>query len=101
MRASMVPTNLPIDYHMWSYIIINIMFALFIIILVQYLWDYFKNTYTDKITKDLAEFQTQKYKDMFLTIQNNPTDSLVVSEPKTFLSNSEKEWMVAELSKCI
>ena len=94
---------------MWAYITINIILALLSILLIQHLWDYFKNTYTEKKTKDLAEFQTQKYKDMFLTIQNAEPiqqssmnlvpDSVVVAS--TFLPPNEKEWLIAELEKDI
>lgn len=84
---------------MWAYITLNVFLALLSILFIQHLWDYFKNTYTEKKTKDLAEFQSQKYKDMLLTIQNAPPkqDSLVVSS--SFLPPNDKDWLIAELSR--
>jgi len=65
---------------MW--IFLNIIISLIIIYLCHQLWEYLKNTFSTKITKDLAGSQIQKYKQMIEEIQ------LRESETST---NMEKE----------
>jgi len=52
---------------MW--IFLNIIISLIIIYLCHQLWEYLKNTFSKKITKDLAGSQIQKYKQMIEEIQ--------------------------------
>jgi len=44
------------------YIIKTAVISLLIIILLHYFWNYLKDTYTIKKTKDLVKIQTEKYK---------------------------------------
>lgn len=105
----------------------NIIIALFTILLLHHIWNYLKDNYSTKKTKDLAEFQAQKYKDMFLTLSNSSenmspdyivgpsvvpsvshnNESSVVgysSSPAAsinieWLNANEEQWMTQELGK--
>lgn len=62
-----------------SSIIIQIIFSLFLIFIIHYFYNYLKNTYSTKKTKDLVGFQVQKYQEIIQELQNNnngfiPTD---------------------------
>jgi hypothetical protein len=103
------------------YITINIIIALFTILLLQYIWNYLKDNYSTKKTKDLAEFQAQKYKDMFLTLSNLPEEDPALHNPGVdpatptptpvsmsgststanieWLNTNEEQWMTQELGK--
>ena len=70
---------------MWISFFLNITISLIIIYLCHQLWEYLKNTFSTKITKDLASSQIQKYKQMIEEIQNG---ELRESETST---NMEKE----------
>lgn len=69
------------------YIIKTAVISLLIIILLHYFWNYLKDTYTTKKTKDLVKTQTEKYKailDEMLerrgSIQNNVDDLFLQKE---------------------
>lgn len=89
---------------MWDSIIINIVFSLAIIILAHQLWDHLRNTYSVKKQKNMAEFQTNKYKAIIDELRENrgpgPGQKTVDKEDDiaTFLSPEEKDWMVKELA---
>jgi hypothetical protein len=53
------------------HIIINIIVSLFIIYIIHSTWEYFKDTYTNKKTKDLVNTQITKYQQMMEEIQQN------------------------------
>jgi hypothetical protein len=58
----------------------NIIISLIIIVLVHYLFNYFKDTYTTKKTKDLVKTQTEKYKmilDEIIKTKNNNVENHV------------------------
>jgi hypothetical protein len=55
---------------MWK-ILITITISLLIIISVHYLWNYIKDTYSERKTKDLVGFQTQKYKSILSELIEN------------------------------
>ncbi len=57
----------------FSYVVMNLFFALAFIVLVHHTWEYVRDTYTPKKTKNLVDYQVQKYKDMFYTIQQQVT----------------------------
>lgn len=94
---------------MWNSIIINIVLSIVIILIGQRIWDYFKTNYTTKKTKNLVEFQSNKYKTIMEDLERNlpPLPSASVSTNKTsqpsslgdpiFLSREEKEWLAKEL----
>ena len=73
------------------YFIINIVFSIIIIFTGHQLWNYIKDTYSTKKTKDLVNTQIQKYKKIMKDIQNNDDNSNV------FLNNNEKKIM----DKCL
>jgi len=49
---------------MLFYIFQNIIFSILIIFIGNQIWEYLKNKYSRKITVDLVNSQTQKYKQM-------------------------------------
>lgn len=86
---------------MWDSIIINIVLSLAVIILAHLLWDHLKNTYSTKKQKNIAEFQTNKYKAIIEELRENrlpETISVQEDDIASFLSSEEKDWMVKELS---
>ena len=79
--------------------IINILFQIFISIIIifslHYLYNYFKNTYSTKKTKNIVDIQVQKYQDILNELQQNQSPNNV------FLTDEEKNKMNDELSKLI
>ena len=55
------------------WIIINIMISIIIIYSLHQLWEYLKDTYSTKKTKDLVNTQIKKYKKMMDEIQQTKT----------------------------
>lgn len=55
---------------MWNFIQ-TIIISLFIIFILHSLWNYIKDTYSTKKTKDLVGYQTQKYKSMLEEVIQN------------------------------
>jgi hypothetical protein len=74
-------------------IFLNIFISILIIYTFHQLWDYLKNTFSTKITKDLANLQTQKYKQIIEEIQETQSlQKLDISNPTTSDSlNMEQE----------
>jgi len=76
---------------MWTYILQNVILSILIVILVQYLWDHFKTTNHSRKTRDIVDFQTKKYREMFNDIQesssNQTTDDFISPEDKTKMIN--------------
>ena len=66
---------------MWTSILINIIISVTIIILGHYLWVYLKDTYSDKVTKDIIGSQTQKYKAIIDEIQRTQQYESCMTEP--------------------
>jgi len=61
---------------MWG-IVQTILLSIIIIIIIHFLWNYIKDTYSTKKTKDLVGSQTQKYKTMLDEyIENNNNNNL-------------------------
>ena len=60
---------------MLSSILVNIIISIFAIYIIHSLWNYLKDTYTTKKTKDLVNSQIQKYKNMMEEIQQQKTSS--------------------------
>lgn len=70
---------------MWS-TIQTIILSLVMIVILHYLWNYIKDTYSVKKTKDLVGSQTQKYKTMLDEyIENNHTTNTFIP-PEEFQS---------------
>ena len=53
----------------------NVIISIIIIILIHYLFNYLKDTYTTKKTKDLVKTQTEKYKTILDEMINKKNDS--------------------------
>ena len=73
--------------HLLLNFIITILISIGIIMSIHSLWNYLKDTYTTKKTKDLVNRQIEKYKKM-LEIQKQQTE---------FISEQEQETMKNDL----
>ena len=63
-----------------SSIIIQIIFSLFLIFIIHYFYNYLKNTYSTKKTKDLVGFQVQKYQEIIQELQNNNNNGFIPTD---------------------
>ncbi len=63
----------------------NIIISITIIILIHYLFNYLKDTYSTKKTKDLVKTQTEKYKTILDEMMNNKNEM----DENMFIFNSE------------
>ena len=68
---------------MW--IFLNIIISLIIIYLCHQLWEYLKDTFSTKITKDLATSQIQKYKQMMEELRESETSTNMEKELESFM----------------
>lgn len=73
-------------------LIITILISIGIILSIQYLWNYIKDNYSTKRTKDLVNSQIEKYKKL-LEQQS--------SQQVEFISEEEQENMKEKLTKFI
>lgn len=82
---------------MFSSILLNILFSLAIIIGVHYLFNYLKNTFTVRKTKDVVGSQIEKYKMIIedLEKKQNPDSG------EEIITNSEKELLEDDLDEYI
>jgi predicted PurR-regulated permease PerM len=76
------------------YFCLNIIISIIIIFIGHQIWNYIKNTYSTKKTKDLVNTQITKYKKMMKEIQENDNS-------KHFLNSNEKELMDKNLTEFI
>jgi len=74
------------------YLLFNIIISLIIIFLGHKLWNYLKDTYSTKKTKDLVNTQITKYKKIMKEMEDN-------SNSKNFLNFYEKENMDRQLTQ--
>ena len=56
---------------MWVYILQNVVLSIGSILLIQYIWDYFRHKYSTRKTKDLVDSQTKKYRDILKEYQES------------------------------
>lgn len=87
---------------MWSSLFVNIIISILIIFIAHSLWNYIKNTYSTKKTKDLIGSQIQKYKTMIEQIQNQNQNQMVptINPPSTISMETDLEkWMEESLQK--
>lgn len=68
--------------HLLLNFIITILISIGIIMSIHSLWNYLKDTYTTKKTKDLVNSQIEKYKKM-LEIQRQQTEFITEQEQET------------------
>ena len=76
------------------YFCLNIIISIIVIFIGHQIWNYIKNTYSTKKTKDLVNTQITKYKKMMKEIQENDNS-------KNFLNSNEKELMDKNLTEFI
>ena len=69
-----------------------IVFSILIIIFFHYMWNYIKNTYSTKKTKDLVGSQTQKYKNILNELLQQKQNTT------TFLSEEDKQLLNEDLT---
>ena len=62
------------------HILFNIIIFIFIIYCCHSAWDYVKNTYTHKKTKDLVNTQITKYQQMIDEIQHGSNSTISISQ---------------------
>ena len=74
-------------------IIIQILFSLFIIFAIHYFYNFIKDTYSTKKTKDVVGFQVQKYQEIIQELQNNQNSS--------FIPHVDQELMQSELLELV
>ena len=77
----------------------NIIISIIIIILIHYLFNYLKDTYTTKKTKDLVKTQTEKYKtilDEMMNKKNEVDDNLFINSEN--MQNELDSYLEQEMS---
>ena len=100
---------------MWVYILQNVVLSIGSILLIQYMWDYFRDKYSTRKKKDLVDSQTKKYRDILKEYQESvkphdktndksndadkPTCQHIGSNgsESEYMTPEEKEKMIAEL----
>lgn len=75
------------------HILLNIVISLFIIYCFHSTWEYFKDTYTHKKTKDLVNTQITKYQQMMAEMQENTI------QEKIPISSNDIQTMDDDLTK--
>jgi uncharacterized protein YpmS len=83
---------------MWK-IFITITISLIIIISIHHLWNYIKDTYSERKTKDLVGFQTQKYKSILNELIENGREQAKTQEKEQILTENDLMNMDDELTK--
>ena len=82
------------------WILINIIVSLIIIYGIHAFWNYLKDTYSTKKTKDLVGSQIQKYKKMVDEIQQNRAN-IPGSPTGTIISEKDQQSMNDELMEYV
>ena len=85
---------------MWRYILQNAILSICIIVILQYIWEYFKTHYTVRKTKHIVDSQTQKYRDIIKEIQNTTRSMETHTETSSleYISEKDKALMIRELT---
>ncbi len=98
---------------MWTSLLINAILSIIIIFILHHLWEYCKTNYTSQKTKNLAEIQVSKYKQIAEDLERNSSALVMVNkeqmhppipvkiQPSDFLPLDEKEWVHRELDTFI
>lgn len=88
---------------MWAYVLLNFIASILCVALIHYLWNYFRDKYTVKKTRDIVGAQTEKYKEMMAEILNSQSQRLPLSDKSPslpqpeYISPEDKEIMLREL----
>ena len=87
---------------MW-YLVKIVLFSLAVIILGQYLWEHVKGKYSSNVTKNIVEFQTQKYREILndMAKEDSRDSASSASSSVPYANEIEKQLMMDELSKLI
>lgn len=80
-------------------ILITIIISVVIIYSFQYFWNYLKDTFTTKKTKNIINGQIEKYKRIIDEIQQQNSEKS--SQETEFISEKEKQEMSENLMKLI
>ena len=82
--------------------ILNIIVYIVIIYIFHYLWEYLKNNYSQKKTKDVYNFQKNKYEQIVESIQQGQsqqsTNESLQNEDIEKLNNELESYVNAELA---
>ena len=79
------------SFGMFFTLCISIAISIFIIYGGHNTWNYIKDNYSTKKTKDLVNTQIQKYKKIMQNMQESQSSSLIpFQDPQTFLNENEK-----------
>ena len=79
---------------MW-YILQTIIISIIIIATLHYAWNYIKDNYSSKKTKDLVGFQTEKYKTILDELMNKKEETVTTQ----FISKEEQCAMNDDLTQ--
>ena len=84
----------------WLFKIIAI--SILIIIIIHYLYEYVKNTYSTNIKKDIIGFQTKKYKEIMEEILQKEVKIDVPGSPQDdFLNENDKQTIENDLAELV
>jgi hypothetical protein len=76
--------------------------SIFIIIVMHYLYEYIKNTYSTNIKKDIIGFQTKKYKEIMEEIlQKEGKIDAPSSLQDDFLNENDKQTIENDLAELV
>jgi len=79
-------------------LLFNIIVSIIIILIIHYLWNYLKDTYSTKKSRDLVNIQIDKYKKILDNIQNNQINNKMKDSKKPiFETEQEKQSMNDDL----
>jgi hypothetical protein len=83
---------------MWNELVMNIVLSIIIILIGQYIWNYFRDNYTAEKTKNLVNIQAAKYKTIMEQLESSSdVREQRLTEDKNFLTEEDKEWLQKEL----
>lgn len=69
------------------YIFIRIFLSLSIILVIHYLYDYFKQSLTNPIERNVINETNKKYEEMYSILKNNKRDTSQESSPPSAMEN--------------
>lgn len=90
--------NMGVSYRfstMFSSLLMNICISFFIILSIHYLWNYVRDTFTEKKTKDLVGSQVEKYKMIIEDLEKN------TFHEKEEITDQDKELLDDDLDQYI
>jgi hypothetical protein len=77
-------------------VIKTIIISIFVILVLHFGYNYVKNNYSYKKTKDLVGIQTEKYKNILSEVLENKQNKIIMN---TFLNDDEKGQMEKSLTE--